>query len=71
MKGTKMEDHKIRALKDHYKAQITWAASELQSYLEYPSAVGEHTFLETMDKLVHQIAEAEDKLVVLETHFNE
>ena len=66
-----MEDHKIRALKDHYKAQITWAASELQSYLEYPSAVGEHTFLETMDKLVQQIAEAEDKLVVLETHFNE
>ena len=71
MKGTKMEDHKIRALKDHYKAQITWAASELQSYLEYPSAVGEHTFLETMDKLVQQIAENEDKMVVLETHFNE
>jgi cytochrome c2 len=71
MKGTKMEDHKIRALKDHYKAQITWAASELQSYLEYPSAVGEHTFLETMDKLVQQIAENEDKMVVLETHFDE
>jgi len=66
-----MEDHKIRALKDHYKAQITWAASELQSYLEYPSAVGEHTFLETMDKLIQQIAENEDKMVVLETHFNE
>ena len=71
MEGTKMEDHKIRALKDYYKAQITWALTELQSYLEHPSAVGEHTFLETMDKLVHQIAEAEDKLVVLETHFNE
>ena len=71
MKGTKMEDHKIRALKDHYKAQITWAASELQSYLEYPSAVGKHTFLETRDKLVQQIAENEDKMVVLETHFNE
>ena len=66
-----MEDHKLRALKDHYKAQISWASSEITRYLEYPSAVGEHTFLETMDKLVHQIAEAEDKLVVLETHFNE
>jgi len=66
-----MEDHKIRALKDRYKAQISWASSEIKSYLEYPSAVGEHTFLETMDKLVHQIAEAEDKLIVLETHFNE
>ena len=52
-----MEDHKIRALKDYYKAQITWALSELQSYLEHPSAVGEHTFLETMDKLVQQVAE--------------
>ena len=71
MKGTKMEDHKIRALKDYYKAQITWAASELTSYLEHPSAVGEHTFLETMDKLVQQIAENEDKMVVLETHFDE
>jgi hypothetical protein len=66
-----MEDHKLKALKDHYKSQITWAASELTSYLEYPSAVGEHTFLETMDKLVQQVAENEDKLVVLETHFNE
>ena len=66
-----MKDHKIRALQDHYKAQISWASSEIKSYLEYPSAVGEHTFLETMDKLVHQIAEAEDKLIVLETHFNE
>ena len=56
-----MEDHKLRALKDHYEAQISWASSEITSYLEYPSAVGEHTFLETMDKLVHKIAEAEDK----------
>jgi len=66
-----MEDHKIRALKDHYKAQITWGLSELQSYLEHPSAVGEHTFLETMDKLVQQVAENEDKMIILETHFNE
>jgi len=66
-----MEDHKIRALKDHYKANINWAISELTSYLEYPSAVGEHMFLDTMDKLIQRVAEAEDKLVVLETHFNE
>ena len=45
-----MEDHKLRALKDHYKAQISWASSEITSYLEYPSAVGEHTFLDTMEK---------------------
>mgnify|MGYP003138075743 CR=1 FL=1 len=66
-----MEDHKIKALKSMYKAQIIWAASELKNYLENPAAVGEHTMLETMDELVGKIAEAEDKLVVLETSFVE
>ena len=66
-----MEDHKLKALKSMYKAQIIWANSELKTYLENPVAVGEHTMLETMDELVGKIAEAEDKLVVLETFFNE
>ena len=66
-----MEDHKIKALKSMYKAQIIWATSEFKNYLENPAAVGEHTMLETMDELVSKIAEAEDKLVVLETSFNE
>ena len=66
-----MEDHKIKALKSMYKAQIIWATSELKNYLENPAAVGEHTMLETMDELVGKIAEAEDKLVVLETSFVE
>ncbi len=66
-----MEDYKIKALKGMYKAQIMWAGSELKNYLEHPVAVGEHTMLDTMDELVGKIAEAEDKLVVLETFFNE
>ena len=66
-----MEDHKIKALKSMYKAQIIWANSELKNYLENPAAEGEHTMLETMDELVGKIAESEDKLVVLETHFSE
>ena len=66
-----MEDHKIKALKSMYKAQIMWASSEFANYLENPAAVGEHTMLETMDELVGKISEAEDKLVVLETFFNE
>ena len=66
-----MKDHKIKALKSMYKAQIIWANSELKNYLENPAAVGEHTMLETMDELVGKIAESEDKLVVLETHFSE
>ena len=66
-----MEDHKIKALKSMYKSQIMWAGAELKNYLENPAAVGEHTMLETMDELVGKIAEAEDKLVVLETFFND
>ena len=62
-----MEDHRIKALKSMYKAQIMWAGSELKNYIDNPVAVGEHTMLETMDELVGKIAEAEDKLVVLET----
>ena len=66
-----MEDHRLKALKSMYKAKIMWAGSELKNYLENPVAVGEHTMLETMDELVGKIAEAEDKLVVLETSFLE
>jgi len=66
-----MEDHKLKALKSMYKAQIMWAGSELKNYLDNPVAVGEHTMLETMDELVGKIAESEDKLIVLETHFSE
>ena len=51
-----MKDHKIKALKSMYKAQIIWANSELKNYLENPAAVGEHTMLETMDELVGKIA---------------
>ena len=66
-----MEDHRIKALKSMYKAQIMWAGSELKNYLDNSVAVGEHTMLETMDELVGKIAESEDKLIVLETHFSE
>ena len=66
-----MEDHRIKALKSMYKAQIMWAGSELKNYLDNPVAVGEHTMLETMDELIGKIAESEDKLIVLETHFSE
>ena len=66
-----MEDHRIKALKSMYKAQIMWAGSELKNYLDNPVAVGEHTMLETMDELVGKIAESEDKLIVLEPHFSE
>ena len=65
-------DPKISAMKRLYNAEIDVYKAEVQNYLDNPVGVGEHgNLIETMDKLVQKIAEAEDKLIVLETHFNE
>ena len=67
-----MLDPKINALRCLYKAEIAMYKAEVQNYVDNPVAVGEHgNLVETMDKLVAKIAEAEDKLIVLETHFSE
>ena len=67
-----MLDQKIEAMKRLYKAEIEVYKAEVINYIDNPVAVGEHgNLIETMDKLVGKIAEAEDKLIVLETHFNE
>tara|TARA_R110002020_G_C15702112_1_gene721023 strand:- start:249 stop:452 length:204 start_codon:yes stop_codon:yes gene_type:complete len=67
-----MIDPKIDALCCLYKAEIAMYTAEVNNYIDNPVAVGEHgNLVETMDKLIAKIAEAEDKLIVLETHFNE
>ena len=67
-----MIDSKITALKGYYSSLIDIHKSELQVYIDSPAAIGDHSNLvETMDTLVGKIADAEDKLIVLETHFSE
>ena len=67
-----MIDQKISALRRMYNAQIEWYKAEVKNYLDNRVAVGEHgNLLYTMDSLISKIAEAEDRLIVLETHFNE
>ena len=67
-----MEDSKIRALKGYYSSLIDIRKSELQVYIDNPVAIGEHSnLIDTMDELIGKIADAEDKLIVLETHFSE
>lgn len=67
-----MIDPKISAMKKLYNAEIDIYKAEVQNYLDNPVGVGEHgNLIETMDNLVAKIAEAEDKLIVLETHFSE
>ena len=67
-----MEDSKIRALKGYYSSLIDIRKSELQVYIDNPVAIGDHSnLIDTMDELIGKIADAEDKLIVLETHFSE
>tara|TARA_R100000353_G_C6354291_1_gene154174 strand:+ start:19 stop:228 length:210 start_codon:yes stop_codon:yes gene_type:complete len=57
----------LQALEDKYNAQISEADATLKIYLEKPVAIGEHPqHIEECDKLVSKIAEAEDKLQVLQ-----
>ena len=57
----------LQALQDKYNAQISEADATLKIYLEKPVAIGEHPqHIEECDKLVGKIAEAEDKLQVLQ-----
>ena len=57
----------LQALEDKYQAQISEADATIKIYLEKPVAIGEHPqHIEECDKLVGKIAEAEDKLQVLQ-----
>ena len=67
-----MLDPKVKALRQHYQSIIEMRKAEFQVYLDNPVAVGEHSnLIATMDALLGKIAEADDKLLVLLTHFGE
>ena len=54
------------ALELKYRAQIAEAKATLSIYFENPVGIGEHPqHLEEMDKLISQLADAQDKLEAL------
>ena len=58
-----------KALAKKYEAQIAAAYATLIIYFDNSVGIGEHPqHLEEMDKLVEQIASAEDKLQALNKH---
>ena len=58
---------KYKALQYRYKAEIAIAKAELSNYFENPVGVGDHPhIIDSMDELVGQIAQAEEKLTALE-----
>ncbi len=57
----------LEALEDRYNAQISEAEATLKIYLEKPVAIGEHPqHVDEADKLIEKIANAEEKLKVLQ-----
>ena len=57
----------IDALEARYEAQISEADATIKIYLENSVGIGEHPqHLDEVDKLLNKIAEAEDKLKVIE-----
>ena len=57
----------LQALEDKYNAQISEADATLKIYFEHSVGIGERPQqIEECDKLVAKIAEAEDKLGILQ-----
>ena len=57
----------LKALEDKYNAQISEADATLKIYFEHSVGIGEHPQqIEECEKLVAKIAEAEDKLGILQ-----
>ena len=57
----------LEALEDRYNAQISEADATLKIYLENSVGIGEHPqHIEEVDKQIEKIANAEEKLLVLQ-----
>ena len=57
----------LQALEDRYNAQISEADATLKIYFEHSVGIGEHPqHLEEVDKQINKIANAKEKLEVLD-----
>ena len=62
----------IKALRKKYEADIQEAKATTEVYLQRPVGIGEHPqFIEELDKLVSKIAEADDKIKTINSHFDD
>ena len=67
-----MANLKLEALRAKYQAQKLEALATLEVYTNNSVGIGEHPqIIEEMDKLVQQVADANDCLEVLEKTFSE
>ena len=62
-----MKNALLDALEDRYQAVISEADATIKIYLEHPVGIGEHPqHVDEADKLIEKIANAEEKLKVLQ-----
>jgi hypothetical protein len=66
-----MHQQILQALVKKYEAQIAEAKATIDIYLSNPVGIGEHPqHLEEIDKLMGNIADAEDKLDTIRRHWD-
>jgi hypothetical protein len=59
----------VDALEARYNAQIAEAETTIKIYMENSVGIGEHPqHIDEVDKLIQKIAEAEEKLGILESY---
>ena len=64
------KENRLGALKRKYEADIAIAKTELEVYFETSVGVAEHPhIIESMDKLLTELSNAEEKLKCLLDHF--
>ena len=57
----------LQALEDKYQAQISEADATIKIYLDHSVGIGEHPqHMDEVDKLIDKIAQAEEKIKVLQ-----
>ena len=62
----------IDALRKYYHGEIAKHKANIEIFLEAHAGVGDHPdVIETIDKLVGESAEFDDKLMALDTHFSD
>ena len=67
-----IKESMIKALRKKYEADIEEAKVTAEVYLQRPVGIGEHPqFIEELDKLVSKIAEADDKIKTINSHFDD
>ena len=66
-----MHQQILQALVKKYEAQIAEAKATIDIYLSNPVGIGEHPqHLDEIDKIIGNVADAEDKLDVVRRHWD-